>query len=319
MSYLLEMNQKLLEKIALQRKELEDLRRASQVSNIQRQIQPTPVDTEETIISDIKKESGFEEEIKKHLELLELIDKKDDIEKEVLGILPQEDDYDKERLVKRLYIEYCRKIRQTTSFIQTERENGTDEEELVSFYEEIRKYEEIKNSLRKSTHFDQEIEEENTTKNNLLFLTTDSGRIRTFETIDDIDSRCYPALGELFASIIDGTFKSGKAFTDNDKVGGILEVRNLEYQLRVIYAPIAPKYYAVLGVMIKKTDANSRYKQLLTSMVSNLNSQKKSLEKGLEDPEFCRQQEAYTKALFEKLNFPKKQDAKKKVKTTTNP
>ena len=94
MSYLLEMNQKLLEKIALQRKELEDLRRASQVSNIQRQIQPTPVDTEETITSDIKKESGFEEEIKKYLELLELIDKEDDIEKEVLGILPQEDDYD---------------------------------------------------------------------------------------------------------------------------------------------------------------------------------------------------------------------------------
>ena len=317
MNSLLEMNKKLLEKIALQRQELENLRKASQVS-IQSQIQPASDNSEETVTSDIKKESGFEEEIRKYLELLELIDKEDDIEKEVLGLLPQEDDYDKERLVKRLYIEYCKKIREATNFIQTEMENGADEEELVPFYEEIRKYEEIKSSLRKSTYLDQEIEEEDIAKNNLLFLTTDSGRIRTFEAIDDIDSRCYPALSELFASIIDGTFKSGKAFTDNDKVGGILEVRNLEYQLRVIYAPIAPKYYAVLGVMIKKTDANSRYKQLLISMVNNLNSQKKSLEKGLEDPEFCRQQEEYTKMLFEKLNFPKKQDAKKKVKTTLN-
>ncbi len=319
MSYLLEMNQKLLEKIALQRKELEDLRRASQVSNIQRQIQPTPVDTEETITSDIKKESGFEEEIKKYLELLELIDKEDDIEKEVLGILPQEDDYDKERLIKRLYIDYCKKIRQTIDFIESEKRYGTDEEELVSFYGEVKKYEEIKNTLRKNMQLDTKREEDSIPKNKLLFLTTNSGRVKVFESINDMDPNYYPPLNELFTSIIDGTFRDSKPLIGNSRFNGILEVRNVDNNLRILYMPLSSNYYAILGAIIKKTDSNSYYRTSIMSMLNSFNSQKESLEKGLENPEFCRQQEAYTKALFEKLNFPKKQDAKKKVKTTANP
>ncbi len=334
MGYIFDMNKELLEKIASQQKELEALQKASQISVIdntdQNQTLSVIDNTEnETATTETQKERGFEEETKKYLELLELISIDDDIDNEVLEVLPQDDEYDKERLVKRLYIEYCNKIRQTMSFIGSEKKNGTNDEELLPFYEEVEKYEKIKDSLKRSVHLDQKIEPENIEENNLLFLTTNSGRIRVFEAIDDIDSRCYPALNELFTSIIDGTFKGGKTFTGNNRVEGISEVRNLEYQLRVIYAPIAPKYYAVLGVIIKKTDTNSHYKQLLISMVNNLNSQKKSLENGLNNPEFCQQQEEYTQMLFNKLNCSKKQDqgttdakgttgAKIKVKTTTN-
>lgn len=317
MSNILEANKELLLTIKKQREELENLRKASQTIGIPKTDFLLERADRQKANFVIAKESGFEEEIKKYLELLELLDPTDDVTKEVLGVLPQEDSYDKKSLVKRLYIEYYRKIMKTEELILAEKKMGTGDDELLSFYEDIKRYEQIQNALKQSINLDPEIEKADIPKNKLLFLTTNGGRIRVFENIDSIDPKCYPALSELFNSIIEGTFRERKSLAGgNNKFSGILEVRNLEYMLRVFYRPVSDNYYAILGAIIKKTNKSSHYRTGIRSMINNYNQQKELLEEGLKDPEFCRQHEMYTQALFTKLGSSKKDDVKIKIKTT---
>ena len=158
MSNILEANKELLLTIKKQREELENLRKASQTIGIPKTDFLLEMADRQKANFVIAKESGFEEEIKKYLELLELLDPTDDVTKEVLGVLPQEDSYDKKSLVKRLYIEYYRKIRQTEELILAEKKMSTGDDELLSFYEDIKRYEQIQNALKQSINLDPEIE-----------------------------------------------------------------------------------------------------------------------------------------------------------------
>lgn len=157
----------------------------------------------------------------------------------------------------------------------------TDKEEL----DEIKK---IISYLKKKIEFIDNIEEENkksnntVIKNDVVFLTSNTGRIYPIDDLSNIPAEYYSELFDLYNSIIDGTFKKVRRFNSTHKgLKGLAEVRG--FQIRIIFDRIDKDTYIILKVLVKKTNTDSIYMSSLENRHAIYFAQKEFIEDDLEN------------------------------------
>ena len=99
-------------------------------------------------------------------------------------------------------------------------------------------------------------------KNHVIFLTTNSNNICIKNDIErDIDPEYYSDIKELLDSIIDGTLKNVKAFTENKNLTGLSEVKYRK--ARITFKRVSSDTYVVIHAFIKKWDNALHYRNFL--------------------------------------------------------
>lgn len=78
----------------------------------------------------------------------------------------------------------------------------------------------------------------------------------------------YDSINMLINSIKTGNFKCIKYFTNNGKTKGLVEVRDLRNNTRVLFDVIGYKKYCIIGAIVGKKETNSIYKERLIARYS---------------------------------------------------
>ena len=172
---------------------------------------------------------------------------------EVINILPKKNIDNFEMIINAILMHLIRECVEIEKFIV--KENLTKEEKK-DFQEEIRSKQTLIHKI--AEYRNQPIIEENKKhKNNIIYLTSPSDNIYAQSDLKDISKEFYDSFLELFNSIIDGTFKNVKYFTNHNKIGKLYEVKN--FKTRIIFDRINKNTYIIISVFIKKTDKDLRY------------------------------------------------------------
>lgn len=103
------------------------------------------------------------------------------------------------------------------------------------------------------------------TLNNELTYFMDNKIPNVFKDVNDLET--MKSIIKLLKSIEDGIFLNIKAFTNNDKLKGIFEVRDLNKRNRVIFEFIGNGKCSIICSLINKTDSNSKYKDNLYNQI----------------------------------------------------
>lgn len=195
---------------------------------------------------------------------------------------------------------------------ELERLKGTiTEEEYNEYYSEIVKFTSIINYI-KEIDLEKEEKQENKPTNRIVFMGKSSDRVYAVEDMYDIASDYYLDFAELFDSIIYGTFKNVRFFTaNNDKVSGIAEVKG--FKVRVLFDRVGPKTYSIIAAFVKKSDNDKDYRDFVKNRVATYRSKRGEIVKSLNDPEYLKSQDEYTKELYDLMGaiMPEPTDPKR--------
>lgn len=221
---------------------------------------------------------------------------------EIIAILPSSDVPNYQHIINKILLYYYQLKVEIINFLNEEK---VTEEEKIEFEKDVNDLTTTINSivgytLQASFSMTEDRKED---KNQLIFLQSE-GTPRIFQSMKSIDNEYYEAFSELLNSIIDGTFKGFKAFTNNENITGVYEVRG--FKTRIIFDRIDNDKFIILDAFIKKCDKDLRYRNNLTNIVSIYRREKESLQRLVKDASFIEQQQTFQKNLFEMLENPKK-------------
>lgn len=261
-------------------------------------------DNEDLEVISSQKEDGFEKEVQKYFVLVDKIKDSDDMVNEILAVLPSSNGYGIDKLIKRLCLEFYRKIVETRNFIDEEKAMGATDSDLEPYMLEmeldLRKKEALKDfSFCKDGNNDNF---EEAVSNKLIFLKSKTGRVKVFDDLECIDRSCYAGIFKLCNSIVDGTFRDVKRFSAANRVlGGLHEVRDIPSKTRVFFAPLVPGCYVLIGAMVKKVDRDAYYLESVKNYNTSFQRYRNKLINSLQNPDFLVEQEELTGKLYEKL------------------
>ena len=172
-----------------------------------------------------------------------------------LDILPKQLDEESIKILTKILNYYKSKINFAISLLSIE-DNKDDFEELVSdlvlpnyIYEKIIEY---KDNLKNIKN-----EEKDKFKNNILFFMNSEEPYLYYDIVDN--PTCYSSINKLLNSIINGTFKNITKFTD---IPGLLEVRDISNQTRIIFERVTDGYM-IIGAITNKAETNKLYSERL--------------------------------------------------------
>ena len=135
----------------------------------------------------------------------------------------------------------------------------------------------------------------------LIFFETSSERAYFIEDIkDDIDF--YESYNKLLNSIKENNPLNRRSFTDDETVNGLLEVRDLSGQTRIIYDQINLDTCIIIFALIKKVDKNSIYKSQVVSRYKIYLDNKNRILDSLNNEDFIERQVKYKKEIDEMFN-----------------
>lgn len=86
----------------------------------------------------------------------------------------------------------------------------------------------------------------------------------------------YESIKVLIDSIKNGSFKNIKYFTNNGKTKGLVEVRDIRNNTRVLFDIVGYKKYCIIGAIVGKKETNSIYKERLISRYAKYKSDKEN-------------------------------------------
>ena len=190
----------------------------------------------------------------------------------------------KKQIITNLYQEAC-----TYNEIAKYSTNEEDKEECKKEIEAILyQIEWIQNYQKK-----EEKEVSKTTHNNMIFLTSNSGRIIPLEEISkNIPIEFYDSLKEALISIENGTFIGFKPLTKR-KYNQLRKPK-----VRVLFSQINKNTFLVLSCFFKNYDTNLKYKENLDNL-SYILMQKESEYKTLaQDPNYLEEQEKIKNTIY---------------------
>lgn len=172
-----------------------------------------------------------------------------------IDILPKDNSKDSIMIIDTILAYYLKEI----NFLEYNLINEKDEDTIKLITDELLKYRYLLNKLIDYKNNLNTIKE-NTLQNNLVyFMENDIPYI--FKDITDIDN--LKSIIRLLQSIENGNFLNIKAFTGNEKLKGLFEVRDLSKRNRVIFEHINGGKYCIICSIINKTETNSKYKENL--------------------------------------------------------
>ena len=170
-----------------------------------------------------------------------------------------------------------------------------NKEEKNDFQEEIRSKQTL---IHKIAEYRNQpiIEEDKKYNNNIIYLTSPSDNIYAQSDLKDISKEFYDSFLELLNSIIDGTFKNVKCFTNHNKIGKLYEVKN--FQTRIIFDRINKDTYVIISVFIKKTDKDLRYFEQIINRSSKYFSIKEILKEAAKNQIFIDKNKQITEEIL---------------------
>lgn len=290
-------NQNLLEKISISSKKIADLEKAATIEK------KRPVETSDSVCVDDyvvpvrnDKSDGFEREVLKYLDAIDSLDDSDDMVADIIQTLPFGEEYDIGRLLKRLILEFYRKIEEVKMVM-----NGSEEDFNDPIYLELlRVYEKKMAVIIDLASKNQLLESSESVSNQLIFLKNNGGRIRVLDEIEDMDKSLYPGLLSLFNSIIDGTFKGNQKYV-NRWLNTIYEVKDTSSKTRILYDSVGSDCYVVIGVRFKDRNYDSVSRNAISNHVMQYNKVRPRIEVALDDEEFLASNAEITKRLLKTL------------------
>lgn len=252
-------------------------------------------------------DNRFEDEIAFYLEsYLALEDHftKDDL----LDILPSRKHFEYQNILLRLKAESIRELKEIHELMLEDSENSKEdleeyrkllfkEQKKISFLDEILNQKDEKDVQQESS-------------NEIILVPTTYGNIRIIDEMEHIPSEFYPGFLELIQSIIDGTFKNVKRFTNNNQLSGVYEVKG--YQVRVVFSRLKRDTYAIITGFVKKTTNDKFYQDQLKNKVADYRSMADELKRNCDNEEFLRENSLAVQELFQILDG--KDSVKKAVK-----
>ena len=145
-------------------------------------------------------------------------------------------------------------------------------------------------------------------RNHMIFVPAISGNTSIMDDFKEIPVEYYGSFLGLFQSILDGSFKNIKRFSDNKKLRGILEVK--DFKTRVAFSRISGDYYAVIMAFMKKSDNDTGYRRSLEARVANYRTCQSYLKEQLMNADFLKLNQEYQEELLRMLGA---QDEKPKA------
>lgn len=256
---------------------------------------------QEAVIKPKKKETiekepycdiDFEEEMEYYLADYKSL-REDNLEEDLLSILPSKKTYRYKDIILRLIAESLKEIKEVNELISKENfssEELTDLRSIILL--EKKKIAILKQQLK---HKD-EVEEIEEVNNEIILVPSLTGNVKLIEDLEHIHPSNYEAFLELIESIKNGTFKGVKRFTNNVRFAGISEVRG--FQVRIAFARIGKNKYALITAFTKKCDNDKGYRDSLSQKLSDYRLQEEKLKALAEDEEFLRENNLNVERLY---------------------
>ena len=256
---------------------------------------------QDVVIKPIKKETtekepycdiDFEEEMEYYLTDYKSL-REDNLEEDLLSILPSKKTYRYKDIILRLIAESLKEIKEVNELIS--RENFSSEE-LTDLRSVILLEKKKISILKEHLKHKDEVETEEEVNNEIILVPSLTGNVKIIEDLEHIHPSNYEAFLELVESIKNGTFKGVKRFTNNMRFAGISEVRG--FQVRIAFARIGKNKYALITAFTKKCDNDKGYRDSLTQKLSDYRLQEDKLKALAEDEEFLRENELNVERLY---------------------
>lgn len=237
----------------------------------------------------------FEEEMEYYLADYKSL-KDENLEEDLLSILPSRKTYRFKDIILRLIAESLKEIKEINELIQKSNFSKSELEDLKS----IILLEKQKIKILKS-HLNHKVEEETEeeVENEIILVPSLAGNIKLIEDLEHIHPSNYPAFLELVESIKNGTFKGVKRFTNNMHFAGISEVRG--FQVRIAFSRISKHKYALITAFTKKCDNDKGYRDSLTQKLSDYRILENKLKDLASDPEFLKENTLNLERLYNLL------------------
>lgn len=234
----------------------------------------------------------FEEEMEYYLADYKSL-REDNLEEDLLSILPSKKTYRYKDIILRLIAESLKEIKDINEVISRENFSAEELTDLRSaILLEKKKIAILKQHLK---HKD-EVEEIEEVNNEIILVPSLTGNVKLIEDLEHIHPANYEAFLELVESIKNGTFKGVKRFTNNMHFAGISEVRG--FQVRIVFTRIGKNKYALITAFTKKCDNDKGYRDSLTQKLSDYRLQEDKLKTLAEDEEFLRENELNVERLY---------------------
>lgn len=234
----------------------------------------------------------FEEEMEYYLADYKTL-REDNLEEDLLSILPSKKTYRYKDIILRLIAESLKEIKEVNEVISRENFSAEELTDLRSvILLEKKKISILKGHLNRKD----EVETEEEVNNEIILVPSLTGNVKLIEDLEHIHPANYEAFLELVESIKNGTFKGVKRFTNNMRFAGISEVRG--FQVRIAFARIGKNKYALITAFTKKCDNDKGYRDSLTQKLSDYRLQEDKLKTLAEDEEFLRENELNVERLY---------------------
>lgn len=221
-------------------------------------------------------------------------------------VLPSRSNYNYKDIILRLILELAKDIKDINEIITEESGTLTVEELEVYKYEVIsinKTISMLRGRLKENTSTSTKVDKEN----KLVFTPTPTGNIRVFDELKYVPEEYYEGFLGLFKSIKDGSFKNVRRFENNNKLAGLIEVK--DFQIRVAFQRLTKDTYAVVSMFVKKTQRNKGYLKELEGKYAGFKAIADTLKKKANDDEFMKLQKEYEVELFRMLSG-EKEDSK---------
>ena len=220
----------------------------------------------------------------------------DDVES-MITLLPDPDSYEYRNVIYRLQAESLKEIKELIEYIV---EDPSVEEELREQIENERKK---INLLGKLLQTEEEKEEQEVQRNNIILAPTGSGRIRVLDDIDSIPREYYGKITDLIQSIIDGSFRRFKRFflNTNAILADMAEVKG--NGIRVVFKRLNKDTYALVTTFIKRCDNDRGYRDNMASIAGEYGRVEPAIMRNLANPEFMALQDEYVKEMWNRLGI----------------
>lgn len=254
--------------------------------------------------SEVEEEDDFLEELDYYISEFKNLDWKN-IESGLDDVLPTRSNYNYESIVLRLIMEVAKDIKDINEII-TEEADTLSKDELKEYKEEIISLNKAINVLRDKLKEEVNTNESVVKENKLVFLPTSLGNIRVFDEIKDIPQEYYSGFLGLFNSIKDGSFKNIRRFESNNKLTGLIEVK--DFKIRVAFQRLSKDTYLIVSMFMKKSQRDKGYRKALETRYAECKTMLDDIRKNIEDEDFMQLQKGYEEELFRLLSGEKESD-----------
>lgn len=215
---------------------------------------------------------------------------------EIINVLPKNSSYDFEVLINTILMHFVEDCVEIETFVASENLTKKEREEFV---EELHAKQEIMNAIvaYRNCKFEKTEEEQ---KNKLIYLTSSSGNVYALSDLKAIDVEYYDSFLELLNSIIDGTFKNVKSFSNNNKIGLLYEVKN--FKTRIVFDRLDKHTFVIIDIFMKKTDNDLRYREQITNRAMKYHNLKENLKMFCGNQMFLEENEQITNEIIGTLS-----------------